>query len=211
MSALWAILVVLFAVVSAVALGDLASRRVRGYLDRLPHWIIGRAVLRVPAELRDELADEWTSELTAVLRSPRVLPVGRLARAIPFTLGLLRSGPSIGQALGAVPGQEPDPVRPVADSSVGRETASAGLSERERAVLVFEKQYWKYAGAKEQAIRDRFGISATGYYRLLNTLIDQSDALDFEPVLVRRLRRQRQVRQNARGTARSSSPTEGTA
>ena len=47
-----------------------------------------------------------------------------------------------------------------------------GLTERERQVLAFERQWWRRAGAKEQAIRDLFGISSTRYYQLLNGLLD---------------------------------------
>ncbi|WP_349260924.1 DUF3263 domain-containing protein [Actinocrinis sp.] len=72
------------------------------------------------------------------------------------------------------------------------------LSERDRAVLIFEKQYWKYTGAKEQAIRDRFEMSATRYYQVLNALLDRPEAQEFEPMLVKRLRRQRAARQRAR-------------
>ena len=72
------------------------------------------------------------------------------------------------------------------------------LTERDRAVLIFEKQYWKYTGAKEQAIRDRFEMSATRYYQVLNALLDRPEAQEFEPVLVKRLRRQRAARQRAR-------------
>lgn len=72
------------------------------------------------------------------------------------------------------------------------------LSERDRAVLTFEKQYWKYTGAKEQAIRDRFELSATRYYQVLNALLDRPEAQEFEPMLVKRLRRQRAARQRAR-------------
>ncbi|WNM42343.1 DUF3263 domain-containing protein [Micromonospora halotolerans] len=69
-----------------------------------------------------------------------------------------------------------------------------GLTERERRILAFEQQWWKYAGAKEQAIRDTFGLSATRYYQLLNALLDQPAALAAEPVLVGRLRRLRSSR-----------------
>ena len=72
------------------------------------------------------------------------------------------------------------------------------LSKRERAVLIFEKQYWKYSGAKEQAIRDRFEMSATRYYQVLNALLDRPEAQEFEPMLVKRLRRQRAARQRSR-------------
>ena len=41
-----------------------------------------------------------------------------------------------------------------------------GLTARERAVLAFERQWWRYAGAKEAAIREEFGLSPTRYYQL---------------------------------------------
>ena len=90
---------------------------------------------------------------------------------------------------------------PSAESRPSGDAADAGkhpLSERERAVLTFEKQQWKYSGAKEQAIRDRFEISATRYYQLLNALLDRPEAQEFEPALIKRLRRLRAGRQQAR-------------
>lgn len=79
--------------------------------------------------------------------------------------------------------------------------APAGLSERDQQVLAFERQWWKYAGAKEQAIRELFDMSATRYYQVLNALIDSPAALAHDPMLVKRLRRMRTSRQRAR-TAR---------
>ena len=75
------------------------------------------------------------------------------------------------------------------------------LTERDRQVLDFERQWWKYAGAKEQAVRDLFDMSATRYYQVLNALIDSPAALAHDPMLVKRLRRMRTSRQRAR-TAR---------
>jgi hypothetical protein len=75
------------------------------------------------------------------------------------------------------------------------------LSEREQQMLSLERSWWKYAGAKEQAIRDLFGLSATSYYQILNALIDTEEALAHDPMLVKRLRRLRTTRQRAR-TAR---------
>ena len=72
--------------------------------------------------------------------------------------------------------------------------AKPELTERGRAILVFERQWWKHAGAKEQAIRDTFGLSATRYYQLLNGLLDDPAALAFDAVLVGRLRRLRASR-----------------
>ena len=82
------------------------------------------------------------------------------------------------------------------------EAAAAMLSERDRGILAFERQWWKYAGAKEQAIRDLFEMSATRYYQLLNGLIDTPEALAFDPMLVKRLRRLRASRQRARSARR---------
>jgi hypothetical protein len=80
--------------------------------------------------------------------------------------------------------------------------AAAGLSERDREVLDFERQWWKYAGAKETAIRESFDMSATRYYQVLNALIDRPEALVEDPLLVRRLRRMRAERQRARSARR---------
>jgi hypothetical protein len=77
-----------------------------------------------------------------------------------------------------------------------------GLSEQERAILVFERQWWIYAGAKEQAIRERFNLSGTRYYQLLNELIEKREALEADPMLVKRLRRLRTSRQRARAARR---------
>lgn len=72
------------------------------------------------------------------------------------------------------------------------------LSERDRRILAFERQWWKYAGAKEQAIREEFDMSSTRYYQLLNVLIDRAEALQHDPMLVKRLRRMRTQRQRQR-------------
>jgi uncharacterized protein DUF3263 len=76
------------------------------------------------------------------------------------------------------------------------------LTQRDQDLLRFERQWWKYAGAKEQAVREQFDMSATRYYQLLNALIDTSDALAFDPLLVKRLRRLRSTRQRTRAARR---------
>ena len=76
------------------------------------------------------------------------------------------------------------------------------LSARDREILAFERQWWKYAGAKEQAIRELFDMSATRYYQVLNALIDTTEALEADPMLVKRLRRLRASRQRARSARR---------
>jgi hypothetical protein len=81
----------------------------------------------------------------------------------------------------------------------------SALGEREQQMLALERQWWKYAGAKEQAIRELFDLSATHYYQLLNALIDTEDALVHDPMLVKRLRRLRTSRQRARTARRLGS------
>jgi hypothetical protein len=83
-----------------------------------------------------------------------------------------------------------------------QQPATGGLSERDSAILSFERQWWKYAGAKETAIRELFGLSATRYYQLLNSLIDTPEALEADPLLVKRLLRMRSARQQARSARR---------
>jgi Protein of unknown function (DUF3263) len=84
--------------------------------------------------------------------------------------------------------------------------ANGELTAREREILAFERQWWKYAGAKEQAVRELFDMSATRYYQLLNALIDRPEALAHDPMLVKRLRRMRQTRQRARSARRLGVP-----
>ena len=79
---------------------------------------------------------------------------------------------------------------------------STGLPARDREILAFERQWWKYAGAKEQAIKELFDMSATRYYQVLNALIDTPEALEADPMLVKRLRRLRASRQRARSARR---------
>ncbi len=80
--------------------------------------------------------------------------------------------------------------------------ADVGVGSRDREILAFERQWWKYAGAKEQAIKELFDMSATRYYQVLNALIDTPEALDVDPMLVKRLRRLRASRQRARSARR---------
>jgi hypothetical protein len=76
------------------------------------------------------------------------------------------------------------------------------LTVRDAEMLDFERQWWKYAGAKEQAVREKFDMSSTRYYQVLNALIDRPEALEHDPLLVRRLRRLRATRQRQRSARR---------
>ncbi len=78
------------------------------------------------------------------------------------------------------------------------------LSERDRAILDFERCWWTEPGPKETAIRRRFDLSATRYYQVLNDLMESSEAIAYDPLVVRRLRRMRIHRRRARFEGRSS-------
>ncbi|WP_328651934.1 DUF3263 domain-containing protein [Micromonospora sp. NBC_00330] len=110
-----------------------------------------------------------------------------------------RPGEAVGAAGPTVPNPRPAPPIETTDAPAVDEAAqptdpAAGLTERERAILAFEQQWWRHAGAKEQAVRDTFGISSTRYYQLLNGLLDNPAALAADPVLISRLRRLRSSR-----------------
>lgn len=72
------------------------------------------------------------------------------------------------------------------------------LTERDRAIIEFERSWWSEEGSKESIIRERFELSTTRYYELLGDLIDSEEAHDFDPLVIRRLRRMRDRRRRAR-------------
>jgi hypothetical protein len=94
-----------------------------------------------------------------------------------------------------------EPMIVASSQPEGREPLGE-LSARDADILTFERQWWKFAGAKEQAIRDKFQMSATRYYQILNALIDKPEALAQDPLLVKRLRRLRATRQRNRSAKR---------
>lgn len=80
------------------------------------------------------------------------------------------------------------------------------LTDRDREILAFEREWWQHVGAKEQQIRDRFGVSATRYYQILNELLASPAAMREDPMLVRRLQRMRASRQRQRVARRLGLP-----
>ena len=81
-----------------------------------------------------------------------------------------------------------------AEALTPAEESNSGLTDREREILAFEAKWWRYAGAKERAIRETFGLSSTRYYQLLNRLLEKQEAMRDDPMLVKRLRRARTSR-----------------
>lgn len=87
-------------------------------------------------------------------------------------------------------------------SAAPTELDRPGLTARDGRIIDFERQWWKYAGSKESAIKELFDMSPTRYYQVLNALLDNPAALEHDPMLVKRLRRQRATRQRARSARR---------
>lgn len=86
--------------------------------------------------------------------------------------------------------------------AVQNERDDGPLTATDRDLLDFEGQRWKYPGAKEAAVRDRFGWPMTTYLVRLNALLDRPAAAAYAPVLVGRLRRLRELRRQARPVRR---------
>jgi hypothetical protein len=82
--------------------------------------------------------------------------------------------------------------------------ASSSLTDLELRILEFERNWWRFSGAKESAIKDLFDLTPPAYYQALNNLIDRDDALLAQPMLVKRLRRLREARTTSRSTSFSS-------
>ena len=80
--------------------------------------------------------------------------------------------------------------------------ATTGLSEFEVKMLEFERSWWRHAGVKESSIKELFNLTPPAYYQLLNNLIDREEALMAEPILVKRLRRLRESRTEARSSSK---------
>ena len=91
--------------------------------------------------------------------------------------------------------------------SLEPQNPSGVLSERDRNILDFECDWWQHPGGKEEAIRHTFGLSPARYYQLLNDLIDRRVALEYDPLLVKRLIRIREERRQARQRRMSSTVT----
>lgn len=85
----------------------------------------------------------------------------------------------------------------------------ADLTDRDREILDFERHWWRYPAAKETAILEKFEMTATRYYQVLNVLIDQPTATAYDGQLVGRLRRIRDARRAQRSAARGRTRVAG--
>jgi hypothetical protein len=87
-------------------------------------------------------------------------------------------------------------------SSSKPDRVAADLDDRARQILDFEREAWKLPGQKERAIRERFGFSSARYHQLLHRAVDTPQALAYDPMLVRRIRRLREARRRRRSAGR---------
>lgn len=81
-----------------------------------------------------------------------------------------------------------------------------GLTERERAIVDFEREWWLHGGRKDDVIRARFTCAPSSYYRALLAVIERDDAVEYDPLTVKRLRRRRDERRRVRIEGRRADP-----
>src|SRR5262249_28466628 len=93
------------------------------------------------------------------------------------------------EAAESLPSDGTAPPEVTSERARSEDVGPGGLSPRELAILAFERQWWRFPGAKEHAIREEFGLSGTRYYQLLNQLLEKPEALRADPMLVKRLRK----------------------
>jgi hypothetical protein len=80
------------------------------------------------------------------------------------------------------------------------------LDDLTRRVLEFERARSRGRRSKERAIREGLGITPTRYHQVLAGALDRPEALAFDAMLVRRLRRLRDARRRVRFAHRLGHP-----
>jgi hypothetical protein len=65
------------------------------------------------------------------------------------------------------------------------------LNAEDQALLLFERGWWTEPGLKTERIRRELGMPSSRYYKRLAELIHTPEAMEFDPLLVRRLRKRR--------------------
>jgi hypothetical protein len=80
------------------------------------------------------------------------------------------------------------------------------LTDHERAVIDFEREWWQLNSTKNAEIRERFSISTSSYYRALHVLVDRPEALAYDPLTVRRLRKRREQARREKIEGRRADP-----
>jgi len=83
---------------------------------------------------------------------------------------------------------------------------STQLSEHERALIDFEREWWQLGSRKDVGIRTRFDMSASSYYRALHGLVDRAEAMQYDALTVLRLRKRREQARRDRIEGRRADP-----
>ena len=79
-----------------------------------------------------------------------------------------------------------------------RKADCVDLTQREKAILDFERTWWTEPGPKEMVIAEKFELSSERYSALLAELLESEAAESYDPLVVKRLRRMRERRRRAR-------------
>ena len=120
------------------ATGEMLKEEMQTRLCRIPNAVIRVAVLRLPEQSRNDLADEWRSELAFIVNDTEGLPVTRLLRGVRFAGSLLWAARGMAHELAD------------AQESVGYRgptaCAVAGISYR-------QLEYWARTGLVEPSVR----------------------------------------------------------
>lgn len=61
------------------------------------------------------------------------------------------------------------------------------FNEEDRAILDFERSWWREPGPKDQAIEMVLGLSASDYYERLLLIVGRHSALAYDPLTVKRV------------------------
>lgn len=72
------------------------------------------------------------------------------------------------------------------------------LSDRDKALLDFERSWWTFEAPKDVLVAERFGSTLDEYAAELEELTDEPEALAYDPLVIRRLARQRDRRRRSR-------------
>ncbi|MCY4164030.1 MAG: DUF3263 domain-containing protein [bacterium] len=72
------------------------------------------------------------------------------------------------------------------------------LTNRDKLILDFERTWWQQTGSKEAAIRKHLELSTTRYYQILSELLEDANAMAYDPLVVRRLRKMRDNRRRSK-------------
>jgi hypothetical protein len=85
--------------------------------------------------------------------------------------------------------------------------ASEELTDEQRALLEFERDWPIGRAGKDEAIRTQFALTPARYYQVLGFVIETEPALKYDPLLVTSLLRARDQRYRAR--SQRITPTNG--